>query len=205
MDKLTDTLEILQKEFGGRYVRLLPVIAEISRLLRLKDRVTVGIDGNAASGKSTAAHLLAMVFDANIISMDDFFLPGNLRTTQRLDEIGGNVHYERFKEEVIDRLKQETAFQYRVFDCSKLAYSGEKTVYPKSLNIIEGAYSMHPYFGDVYDLKVFFSISGMEQRHRILERNGENLYKQFVDRWIPMENRYFEYYNVKNSCDIRIE
>lgn len=189
----------------GRYVRLLPVIAEISRLQCLKEQVIVGIDGNAASGKSTAANLLAQVFDANIISMDDFFLPGDLRTKPRLDEIGGNVHYERFKEEVIDGLKKETAFKYRVFDCSALAYAGEKTVYPKPLNIIEGAYSMHPYFGDVYDLKVFFSISGMEQRHRILARNGENLYKQFVERWIPMENRYFEYYNVKDSCDIRIE
>ncbi len=189
----------------GRYIRILPVIAKISRLLCLKEQVIVGIDGNAASGKSTAANLLAQVFDANIISMDDFFLPGALRTKPRLDEIGGNVHYERFKEEVIDALKKRTTFKYRVFDCSKLDYAGEKTIDPKPLNIIEGAYSMHPYFGDVYDLKVFFSISEMDQSHRILMRNGENMYKKFAELWIPMENRYFNHYNIKGNCDISIE
>ena len=32
--------------------------------------------------------------------MDDFFLPMELRTAERLEEPGGNVHYERFSAEV---------------------------------------------------------------------------------------------------------
>ena len=62
---------------------------------------------------------------------------------------------------------------------------------PKKLNIIEGTYSLHPYFGEVYDLKVFLTITPELQQERILQRPAF-LHKQFFEEWIPMENRYFE-------------
>ena len=60
----------------------------------------IAIDGRAASGKSTLAQQLGELLDADVIHMDDFFLPPSLRTKERLSEPGGNVHYERFAEEV---------------------------------------------------------------------------------------------------------
>jgi len=189
----------------GRYLRLLPVIVEIERLLRQKERVVLGIDGQAASGKTTAAELLASVYDANVIHMDEFFLPQALRTPHRLEECGGNIHYERFKEEVICGLKKKVEFSYRVYDCSSAEYAANRTVSPQRLCIIEGAYCLHREIRGIYDLKVFFSICAEEQRRRILKRNGEKQYKRFEEQWIPMENRYIEKEHIQDLCSIHIE
>jgi uridine kinase len=189
----------------GCYLRLLPVIVEIERLLGLKERVVLGIDGQAASGKTTAAELLTAVFDANLIHMDDFFLPLALRTPKRMDECGGNIHYERFKEEVIGGLGKKVEFSYRVYDCSRSEYSTNRTVSPRRLCIIEGAYCLHREIRRIYDLKIFFSIHAEEQRRRILKRNGEKQYKNFEERWIPMENHYIVKEHIQDLCSIHIE
>ena len=72
---------------------------------------------------------------------------------------------------------------------------------PKKLNIIEGTYSLHPYFGDIYDLKIRLSISPDVQRQRILER-PELLHKRFFEEWIPMEDRYFDGFRISDNADI---
>lgn len=187
-----------------RYLRLLPVIVEIQRLLRLKEQVVLGIDGQAASGKTTAANLLAAVFDTDVIHMDEFFLPLSMRTSLRLDECGGNIHYERFKAEVISGLKEGRGFSYRIYDCSRSDFSTLRMVGPQRLYIIEGAYSLHPEIREIYDLKVFFSINDEEQRRRILQRNGEERYMFFKEKWIPMENRYIEQERIQDLCSIHI-
>ena len=64
-------------------------------------------------------------------------------------------------------------------------------VTPKKLNIVEGTYSHHPYFGNPYDLKILLTVDEETQRKRILERPAF-LHKRFFEEWIPMENRYFE-------------
>ena len=54
-------------------------------------RAVIAIDGMAASGKSTLAARLAEELDGCVIHMDDFFLPPELRTQERLSSPGGNV------------------------------------------------------------------------------------------------------------------
>jgi hypothetical protein len=44
--------------------------------------------------------LLSEQPDATIFHMDDFYLQGRQRTYERLNEVGGNVDYERFAKEV---------------------------------------------------------------------------------------------------------
>ena len=53
----------------------------------------VAIDGGSAGGKSTMGAALARALDATLVHMDDFFLPGALRTPERLRQPGGNVHW----------------------------------------------------------------------------------------------------------------
>ena len=88
-------------------------------------------------------------------------------------------------------LKSGKAFSYRPFDCGSFELADPIAITPKKLNIIEGTYSHHPYFGDPYDLKVLLTVDEETQRQRILER-PTFLHKRFFEEWIPMENRYFE-------------
>ena len=87
------------------------VLAELSRLLREQGKILIAVDGNAASGKSTLAARLSAYFapqcSVNVFHMDDFFLPPTLRTPERLGEPGGNVHYERFLDEVLAGLARD--------------------------------------------------------------------------------------------------
>ncbi len=180
------------------------IIKLIDKALLSADKINIAIDGKAASGKTTLAKQLSEIYDCNVIHMDDFFLPTELRTEERYARPGGNVHYERFQQEVIAGLKKQEAFSYKIFDCSLMSYSKEVTVVPKKINIIEGCYCLHPYFDDIYNIKIFSSISPEEQRKRILIRNGEAMYKRFAELWIPMENRYFDYYNIMDKCQLAL-
>ena len=167
------------------------VIKQIDDLLTQKDAVIVAIDGKCISGKTTLASKLAELYDCNVFHMDDFFLRPEQRTPERFSEVGGNVDYERFLEEVLLPLKSSKTFSYRPFDCSTFTLSDPVIVTPKRLNIIEGTYSHHPYFGNPYDLKILLTIDEETQRRRILDR-PEFLHKRFFEEWIPMENRYFD-------------
>ena len=184
------------------FARFLPLFCAIDRLMAEKPQGTVAIEGGSASGKSTLGELLHKVYDCNLFHMDDFFLQMHQRTPERFSQPGGNVDYERFKEEILDPLKTGAPFSYRVFDCSRMALGETVHVQPKKLNIIEGAYSLHPYFGDAYDISCFIEIDEQTQSDRILARNGEAMHKRFIGEWIPLEKRYFEETNIKNRCSM---
>ena len=181
------------------------LLAELKQRITENGRAVVAIDGNAASGKTTLAAQIAEHFapqcSVNVFHMDDFFLPPALRTPERLGEPGGNVHYERFRSEVLAGIPANAPFFYGVFDCSVMAITHSVAAEPAALSIIEGAYSMHPYFGAPYDLRVFLSATAETQRARILRRNGAEMLTRFETIWIPMENRYFEAFRIREQCD----
>lgn len=164
-------------------------------------RITIAIDGSCTSGKSTLAAALASELDCNLFHMDDFFLRPQQRTAERYAEAGGNVDYERFYREVLKPLKTGEAFSYRLFDCRSGLLAEEVSVMPKRINIIEGSYSHHPYFGNVYDLKVFLMVSP-ETRDQRIRRRLPLLQKKFFTDWIPMEQRYFETFSIREKADL---
>lgn len=162
----------------------------------------VAIDGMSGSGKTTLAKLLHREFtNSNVFHMDDYFLQPHQKTSKRSEEVGGNVDYERFKKEILLHLSDSDRLHYRTYDCHTQTLSSEIYVTKKPLVIIEGAYSQHPYFGDMYDLRIFCEISEEEQRKRIAKRNGTQMLDRFVHEWIPKENLYFKTFNIKEkSC-----
>ena len=123
------------------------ITCRIDRLLAERERVLVAIDGSCAAGKTTLAGQLAERYDCNVFHMDDFFLRPEQRTPERYAQDGGNVDYERFREEVLLPLKAGKIVSYRPFDCKTFTLSDAVSVAPKKLNIVEGSYSLHPYFG----------------------------------------------------------
>lgn len=98
--------------------RIVPILEALEKVdSKLK---VIAIDGRCASGKTTLA--------------------------QRLEEPGGNIHYERLKEEVLPALKKPNAFYYNRFDCGKMCMEEKCAVSAGVIRIVEGVYSCHPYF-----------------------------------------------------------
>ncbi len=162
--------------------------------------VFVGIDGMCATGKTTLGYYLKEQFDCNLFHMDDFFLPAYKRTPERLSEIGGNVDYERFREEVLLPVRRKEDVLYRPYDCQAGKISSQIRIPFRQLNIVEGSYSLHPYFGDIYALRVFTESAPERQLQNIRERNGDEMLERFREEWIPKENAYFERFRIREGC-----
>lgn len=184
-----------------RLLRLIPVLQQAAFAEGTRPRV-LAIDGRAASGKTTMAEQLAYILEAPVIHMDHFFLPPELRTQARLDEPGGNIHYERFKEEVLPYLRGAASFSYRRFDCSQMKYGESVAVPAGKWRIVEGSYSLHPAFGPYADVTVFSHVDREEQARRILARDGAQFAQIFRERWIPLEEKYFSTYSIEQRADV---
>ena len=180
--------------------RFAPVTERLRQLMNSDaQRIIIAVDGKCASGKSTLGYYLQKEFDANLFHMDDFFLQRQQRTPERFAEVGGNVDYERFSTEVLTPLMAGETVVYRPFCCKTLQIGEGTEVYPKRVNIIEGSYSQHTYFGDIYDLKVFMEIEPEAQLENIRKRNGEEQLVVFKERWIPKEEAYFKQFDIKQK------
>lgn len=175
---------------------------KINDLLSKQNKITIAIDGRCGAGKSTLAAALAKEFCCNIIHMDDFFLPAELRTPERLAEPGGNVHYERFLTEVVPPLLLNRCGSYRIYSCRTNSYSHMGYLENCPLTIIEGAYCMRPEFRRLYDLSIFLDVSPQMQKERLLHRVGTKAFVNFTEKWIPMEEAYFSFYHIPDACDL---
>ncbi len=185
------------------YLPLLPILERAAGAKRFP--YVIAIDGKAGAGKSTLASRLQYVLDADMVCLDDFFLPPVLRTAERLNEAGGNIHYERFAEQVLPYIREAEGFTYEIFDCSRMELHGHRALGSKAYRIAEGSYSHHPRFGQYADLRVFVDIDPHLQMQRIIRRNGEAMGERFRTQWIPMENRYFDAYAIGEKADILIK
>lgn len=187
---------------GSHFVKLFPILQKAAAVLAEKETCVIAIDGRAAAGKTTLARKLKMIFETDVIEMDNFFLPLELRTEKRLAEAGGNIHYERFLAEVLPVLSKAEPFSYRIFSCSVMDFDGEREIGTAPVRIVEGSYSQHPLFGDYADVRVFACVEEGEQMARILKRNGDEMAEMFRSRWIPMEEKYFTAFSIAEKADI---
>ncbi len=183
---------------------LSPLISKIETMLQEKKQIVVAIDGYAASGKTTAAKYLSEYYDGNVVHMDDFFLPFELRTAERMAEPGGNIHFERLTEQICLPLSEGKAFAYAAFDCSTGTYKESILKEPKAVTIFEGAYCMYP--GRIpYDVSAFFWCREEVQYERVLKRNGPEKLEAFQNRFIPMEHKYFAAFQIPESAEFSFD
>ncbi len=177
------------------------LLKTIDDLLKDEGKIIIAIEGGCASGKTTLTKKLKEYYDANVIHMDDFFLPFEMRTPERMKEIGGNIDYERFKKEVADNILKNESFTYGVFDCSIGKVNKTVNVKYKKINIIEGVYSLHPNYEHIYNMKIFLKIDEQKQIERLKIRSPEKL-ERFINEWIPKENDYFKKFRIEDKCDL---
>lgn len=191
---------LIQKEM----VPLLPVLIAMDQKRKLKDKITIAIDGHCGAGKTTCGVILKRIYDSNLIHVDDFYLQKQQRTPERYSQPGGNFDRERLEKEVLIPIAENKEIRYQWFDCSDFTLKDFITLPLKKINIIEGSYSMYPSLQKYYDLSVFVDIDPELQLKRIERRNPDKI-QDFRDRWIPLENRYFEAFDIRSACDIIIE
>ncbi|MGH4138817.1 uridine kinase family protein [Clostridium sp.] len=181
------------------------VFAAVEKLTKSSTPAIIAIDGRCGSGKSSLSAILAEKFDCNVFHMDDFFLPFEMKTKERLDKPGGNVHYERFQEEVLKPLNNSKTVIYRAYSCLSGTFGEAIHIDPKKITIVEGVYCLHPTLSQYYDYKIFLNLSSQIQQKRILKRNGEKMFQNFRDKWIPMEENYFGNLDIEDQCDIVVD
>lgn len=187
-----ELLEILKKTLEDR------------RKNNIEGRYVVAIDGNCGSGKTTGVRMIANALGCEIIQMDDFYLTPSMRTEERRNEPGGNVDYLRFSKEVLPYVREDRPFKYGKYQVETDSIIDEIEIKNPEIVLIEGAYSMRPEFREYYDLKVFSNASRELQIERLTKREGEYV-KEYIDLWMPLENKYIKYFNLKEICDIIID
>lgn len=186
---------------------LAPVMIQADERILQNGSAVIVLDGPCGSGKTTLAKLLSELYEVSPIAMDGFFLPPAMRTPERLDQPGGNVHFERFLSEVLKPLQAGQNFVYGRFSCQtrRLTPSIHKAA---PVTIIEGSYSHHPAFEEAYAhlnaLRVFVCVDEEEQLRRLRQRNPR-MFESFLKHWIPLEKKYFEAYDSKARADVRLQ
>ena len=181
------------------------LIQTIRHKLNQQSPLILVTDGMCGSGKTTLAQYLSEIFNASVIHMDNFFLPFERKTPERLSEPGGNIDYERFIKIVLPALEKRQPFSYIAYNCQTSSYDREMKISSCELIIIEGSYSLHERFGHYYDLSLFLSVSPQEQLRRLKIRcENETKFKRFQKEWIPMENFYHEKQSVRQKADLLI-
>ena len=186
------------------YTDWFPVLSEIAWLLHRQPTAVISIDGRCGSGKSTLAALIEKVFSCNVFHMDDFYLPVHRRSHDWETIPAGNMDLERFRDEVLQQVKEGKDVMYRPFNCQTGKLAEPSVIKPASLTVIEGSYSQHPVLADGYDRKVFLTCGQDVQSARLTKREGDGV-RSFFCRWIPMEEGYFAAFAIEKNCDITLD
>ena len=181
------------------------IAAKIIELSGKKEKLIIAIDGRCASGKTTLAGELQNALDCNVIHTDDFYLQLFQRTEERYSEPGGNLDRERFLKDVLTPLSEGRKPLYRPFDCKSMNLGKEIQLPEKNIYIIEGSYSCHPDLRSFYDITAFVTTDTETQKKRICKRNGEERLNDFLTKWIPLEEKYFETFCVESKADVVIK
>lgn len=182
--------------------RLLPLLSAIDRHHRTHPQTLVALDGPCATGKTTLGGLLSHIYHCPLFHMDDFYLPPERKTAQRLAEPGGNVDAERFFVEVLSPLSQGKTVRYRPYRCHSGTLGEEVVVPPASLAVVEGVYSLRPDLRAYYHVKCFLEAPWDTRRARLLHRNGAEGLDRFESVWIPLEDAYFRTFPIRQECDV---
>jgi hypothetical protein len=183
---------------------LIPLRASLDGLLSQGKPIVLAIDGWATSGKTSLLETLTKDYQSRVVHTDDFFLPQELRTDERLSKPGGNLHYERFVAAVLPGLRQKKGFSYQAFDCGFMQLGAWRSLAPAQLTIVEGSYALHPIFGAYYDISIFMTCPPKLQLARIKSRNPNRL-EQFRKHWIPIEEAYFQAFSIEKTADFTIQ
>ena len=134
----------------------------------------VGIGGRGGAGKSTLA---ALIPDAQIVGTDEFW-------------DGEGFDLTRLRAELFEPLLAGATARYASWDWESRRPGGERTVAPRGVVVVEGVCALHRLFRDDYDVRVWVEAPYGTRLARGVARDGEAARATWVERWMPMEDRY---------------
>ncbi len=177
------------------------IIDQIVKLLteNKAERLLVTIDGPCASGKTTLARHLAEAIHAGVVHTDDFVIPHAQKTAERLARPGGNCDAERLVREVLEPFKRGAPVKYRRYDCRTDCLTPEEELPDGNVLILEGSYSNLPVIRAYAGLRLFVDAPEEIRMERLRKRETPESLQRFQEKWIPLENAYFEAYHLPDG------
>lgn len=160
----------------------------------------LAIEGRCCAGKSTLAEKIALQTNAALFHTDDFFLPKTERPENKQLRYGENINFNAINRLLTD-IRGGKPFSYTKFDCGSQSYKPTETALPKTINILEGSYSMHPRIVNMFDFKIYVHVDKQIQHDRLKRRNPEN-YDDYLQYWIPLEEKYIIHCRPQRSADL---
>ncbi len=176
--------------------RLMPVFRAVDALSD-RPRVLIAIDGRCGSGKSSLSQLIASVYGAMVLHMDDFFLTEAQKAAGVRAPVA-NIDGARLMA-ALRPLAAGEPFEFRPYNCLTGEYLPPRRINPTRVSVVEGSYCLHPEIRLNYDLKLFLSVDPDTQKARLKARNPE-LYDRFLADWIPQEEAYFKAFGIPGLC-----
>jgi uridine kinase len=164
----------------------------------------VGIDGLGGSGKSRLADALRDELSgaAQIVRMDDFCLPSDLRPAQ--PETSGDLFdWRRLRDDVLVPIASGADGGYRRYDwASDSVEPATHRVEADAPVIVEGVSALRRELRDLYQVRVFVTCPRAVRLRRGVARDGEGALRRWCDLWMPAEDRYLRTHDPEAAADI---
>ena len=198
-------------------VALDAVVAAIRACPVSAHRLVVAIDGRSGSGKSTVAEALAQSIDAGIVPCDDFFAASvsNAEWDRRTPEqrAADAMDWRRLKHEAIEPLRAGRSARWHAFDFlagprSDGTYAMQRTateLAPKSVVLLDGAYSARPELADLLDLSVLVEAAPTTREARLAAREKADFLRHWHARWDLAEEHYFGHVRPPSAFDMVLQ
>jgi uridine kinase len=164
----------------------------------------VAIDGLGGAGKSTLAEeLLRLLPNANVVHMDDFYRPLDVKKRLELDAEGGYRTYfdwERLETQVLRPLRQQRVARYKRYDWGSQHLEEWHEVEPTGVVLVEGVYSSRPELRAYYDLAIWVDVGREERLRRQRLRAQED--EEWIKRWDQSELWYQTNLDPERNADM---
>ncbi len=166
-----------------------PVLELIEAVSPARGFTFVGIGGRGGAGKSTLA---AEVPNAQVVRTDEFW-------------DGDGFDLARLRAELFEPLLAGREARYASWDWKARRPGGEHAIAPEGVVIVEGVCALHQMFRDDYDVRVWVEAPYDVRLTRGVARDGEGARATWVERWMPMEDRYVERDDPVSCADLLVD
>jgi uridine kinase len=105
---------------------------------------------------------------------------------------GDGFDIERIATEVVKPLTRGQPARFASYDWAAREARGTRSVEPDGIVVIEGVCALHRKLRDVYAVRAWVEAPAEIRLARAVARDGEAARADWVERWMPSEERYVE-------------